>query len=83
MLDERAREISKQIIGYLEERIQADPPEPFVLAGRIMRDLSLNRNDFYMIMGRLIGFKVGEYQVGKNRFYYLLEMVHMYREAKK
>ena len=83
MVKKDAQDISRQIVEYLEGKVLSDPPEPFILAGKIMRDLSLNKSEFYIGVGRLIGFKVGEYAEGKKRYYYLLEMVQQYRNYKK
>ena len=41
MAEKNAQELSRLIIEYLESRIFHDPPEPFVLAGRIMRDVGM------------------------------------------
>jgi hypothetical protein len=83
MVDRKAQEISKSISDYLEGRLYDEPPQPFVLAGTIMRDLELKKSEFYMGIGRLIGFKVGEYVEGKKRYYYLLELVQLYRDKHK
>ena len=83
MAEKNAQELSRLIIEYLESRIFHDPPEPFVLAGRIMRDVGMLKSEFYIGIGRLIGFSVGEYVEGKKRYYYLLEMVKDYRDKKK
>lgn len=80
MVEKNAQEISKKISEYLEAKLYEEPPQPFVLAGTIMRDLELKKSEFYMGIGRLIGFKVGEYSEGKKRYYYLLELVQSYRE---
>jgi hypothetical protein len=71
------------ISEYLESRLYVDPPEPFILAGKIMKDLELKKSEFYIGIGRLIGFKVGEYAEGKKRYYYLLELVQDYRDRHK
>ena len=51
--------------------------------GRMMADLNLKKSEFYIGIGRLMGFQVGEYAEGKKRYYYLLEMVHDHREKLK
>jgi hypothetical protein len=81
VVDKNAQELSKQISEYLESKIFQEPPEPFVLAGTIMRDLELKKSEFYIGIGRLIGFKVGEHVEGKKRYYYLLELVQNYRDS--
>lgn len=48
-----------------------------------MRDLNLNKSDFFIGVGSSIGIKIGEHNEGKKRYYYLLEMVNDYREKKK
>ena len=83
MVDKKAQEISKSISDYLEGKLYEEPPKPFVLAGTIMRDLELKKSEFYMGIGRLIGFRVGEYVEGKKRYYFLLELVQLYRDKHK
>ena len=83
LVNKTAQEISKEISEYLEAKVFKDPPEPFILSGTIMKDLSLTKSQFYTGIGRLIGFKVGEYAEGKKRYYYLLELVQSYRDQHK
>ena len=68
---------------YDEAKLFEEPPKPFILAGTIMRDLELKKSEFYMGIGRLIGFKVGEHVEGKKRYYFLLEPVQLYRDRHK
>ena len=83
MPDKHAQDISKRISQYLEAKLFEEPPKPFILAGTIMRDLELKKSEFYMGIGRLIGFKVGEHVEGKKRYYFLLEPVQLYRDRHK
>ena len=76
----QTRKLSEEIIRYMESKVCCEPPEPFLLAGRIIRDMQIRPSDFYLAMGHVIGYRVGEYREGKKKYYYLLEMISRYQE---
>lgn len=71
------------ILKFMEDCLLHNPPEPFILAGRLERELGLSRTDLYVGIGQLLGTHLGVYKEGKRKYYYLLEMVRMYRDALK
>lgn len=77
------RGTSEEILQYMEFKLCCEPPEPFILAGRIIQDLSLKPSDFYLAIGQVLGYRIGEYREGKKKYYYLLEMVHNYQHIVK
>ena len=71
---------TKEIIKYMESKICCNPPEPFLLGGRIMNDLRINKSDFYIAIGQLLGYRIGEYREGRRKYYFLFDMVNNYKE---
>jgi hypothetical protein len=84
-MDEQLKnhENAKQIIDYLELKLQSDPPQPFILAGTIIQDLDLPKSDFYIAIGQILGYRVGEYREGKRKYYYLMDLVRKYQDENK
>ena len=70
---------TETILRYMEAKLCANPPEPFILAGRMVKDLKMRRSDLYVALGQLIGTHLWEYREGKKKYYYLLEMVRNHR----
>ena len=64
----------------METKLCCEPPEPFLLAGSIIKEMNINKSSFYIGIGQIIGYRIGEYREGKRRYYYLLDMVQRYRE---
>jgi len=49
----------------------------------MIQELEVKSSDFYLAMGHVIGYRVGEYREGKKKYYYLLDMVYRYQEILK
>ena len=77
----RTEKASCTILDYLQERTCANPPEPFLCAGRIMRDLRMPKSVFYEAIGHLLGHEVGVIADGRRRYYYLMAMVAAYHAS--
>ena len=77
------RLVSEKIIQYLESRICADPPKPFILAGEIIKDLEITKSEFYLGAGLILGYRIDEHIEGNKRYFYLTDIVGDYRAKKK
>jgi hypothetical protein len=80
---QRKRDVSTQIVDYLESRVCSEPSKPFILAGEMIKDLNLSKSEFYIGIGLVLGYRIEEHIEGKKRYYYLSEMVKDFREKKK
>jgi hypothetical protein len=74
------RDLPDRVIDYMESKVCCNPPEPFLLGGRIIGELGITRSDFYIAVGQMLGYRIGEYREGRRRYYFLLDMVNDYIE---
>lgn len=77
----KTEKASRTILDYLKEMTCANPPEPFLCAGRIMRDLRMPKSLFYEAMGHLLGHEVGVIADGRRRSCSLIAMVAAYHAS--
>ena len=75
--------VVKAIIEAMERNICQNPPEPFVLAGKLIKELDVKEKDFFIAVGQLLDVRLSEIKDGKKRYYYLSEMVVLERESIK
>jgi len=75
--------VAEAIIEYMEGMLFHSPPEPFILAGTLVKELPFRKSDIYLALGQLMGVRIGEYREGKKKYYYILDMVIAHRDYLK
>lgn len=80
---DRIRSIGTEIYSYLVQETCKDPPNPFVLEGKMVEGLDMKKNEFFLGISQLIEYdKICQVSEGKKRYYYVSEMVLDYRDKK-
>jgi hypothetical protein len=76
-----SRATCQEILNLLESRIHSDPAKPVMSAGEMIRELKLNKNEFYKSIGILMEYKrVGELREGRKHYFFLQEMIDHYKD---
>lgn len=77
------RSIGTEILKYMVTETCKDPPNPFILEGKMVEGLGIKKNEFFLGISQLIEYnKIYQVSEGKKRYYYVSEMVLDYREKK-
>ena len=80
---DRIRSIGTEIYRYLVQETCKDPPNPFVLEGKMIERLNMKKNEFFLGISQLIEYdKIRQVTEGKRRYYYVSEMVLDFRDKK-
>ncbi len=81
MVEDGLKKDCKAIVQCLRDGLLCNPPVPFMTAGTIMKKLKMPKSNFYLAVSQLMGGQVGEVTEGKKRCYYLMAMVHAFRDG--